>query len=113
MGSNSYQFAQRAIEDLDDILSYISFTLANPIAAKGFYDALFTKIDYLCLFPEHCEAVENIFLNRAEVRKALVQNYLAYYTFDAEKGMVTILRIVSVKRNIEEIRIPGQGLRRR
>ena len=103
MVSNSYQFTHAATKDLDDILAYLSINLANPNAAKKLYEDLFSKIDLICAFPESNEIVNNEFINRRDVRKALINNYVAYYIYDKDKHLITILRIIYSKRNLEEI----------
>lgn len=103
MASNSYRFTGRAEADLDEILGYISTTLGNPGAAKSFFNDLFSKIELISDFPESCEVIHNEYVKRADVRKALVGNYVVYYIVQKEERLVTILRIVYGGRNLEEI----------
>ena len=103
MASNSFQFTETAKRDLDEILRYIRVDLANQGSARAFFKAFFSRIDDVCAFPESCETVDNELLKRKDVRKMIVGNYLAYYVFEKEKRMLTILRIVYGKRNLEEI----------
>ena len=103
MVSNDYSFTRHANDDLDEILSYISFSLANPKAAKDFFDHVFATIDRLCLFPKSCQIVENSHIRRNDVRKAIVDNYNLYYVYESQKCTVFILRIVYGKRNVAEI----------
>ena len=41
----SYNFTEKAEQDFDEILRYISFDLANPIAAQNLGRQIFEKFD--------------------------------------------------------------------
>ena len=103
MDSNHYEFTLKASEDLDEILNYISKDLCNQEAAKKFFNHLFADLDRLCLFPESCPLVDNEFIKRKDIRKSVIDNYLLYYSYDKEKALITILRIVYGKRNVFDI----------
>ena len=99
----SYNFTKKAERDFDEILRYISFDLANPIAAQNLGRKIFEKIDIVRSFPESCAIVENEFLSDKTVRKLLVDNYIIYYKVNYDKKIITIIRIVYGKRNLDEI----------
>lgn len=99
----SYNFTEKAERDFDEILRYISFDLANPIAAQNLGRKIFEKIDIVRSFPESCAIVENEFLSDKTVRKLLVDNYIIYYKANHDKKIITIIRIVYGKRNLDEI----------
>lgn len=99
----SYNFTEKAEQDFDEILRYISFDLANPIAAQNLGRKIFEKIDMVRFFPESCAIVENEFLSDKTVRKLLVDNYIIYYKANHDKKIITIIRIVYGKRNLDEI----------
>ena len=103
MASNSYRFTEKSENDLNGILGYISLNLGNPAAAKSFYEELFSKIDLIRDFPESHEKVHNEYVKRGDVRKVLVGNYVVYYVYEPKEMLVTILRIVYGRRNLEEI----------
>ncbi len=99
----SYRFTNKAVQDLDDILHYISVDLANPIAAQNLGKMIFEKIDTVRSFPESGAPIDNEFLTDKEVRKLLVDNYIIYYKAHHEEKMLTVIRIVYGKRNLDEI----------
>lgn len=99
----SYRFTQSAQQDLDEILHYISVDLANPIAAQNLGRKIFERIDMLRVFPDSCERVENEFLSDKTVRKLLIDNYILYYKAHHNEKIITIVRIVYGKRNLDEI----------
>lgn len=103
MGSNLYKFTEIAKRDLDDMLFYISNVLFNPTAAKDLFDKIEEKIAEICDFPECCPMVENDFVLNASIRKALVGNFVMYYSYDADTNTIWVLRFVFGRRNLQEI----------
>lgn len=104
MGSEyQYRFTGKAEADLDDIVSYIAVELANPTAARKLIDRLQKTIDEARRFPESGSIVVNDYIPKAEVRKKIVENYIVYYLPDPYEKMITILRIVYGRRNMDEI----------
>ena len=99
----SYRFTKKAEQDFDEILRYISVDLANPIAAQNLGRKIFEKINMIRTFPDSCALVDNEFLSDKSVRKLLVDNYIVYYKTDYDKKMLSIVRIVYGKRNLDEI----------
>ena len=82
-----YDFTEIAEADLDEILSYIEEDLANPDAAALFADEFENKLEGICKNPKTGRSVENPFLKRDDVRRFLVDNYIAYYIMiRASKG---------------------------
>ena len=99
----SYRFTEKAEQDFDEILRYISVDLANPIAAQNLGRKIFEKINMIRTFPDSCALVDNEFLSDKSVRKLLVDNYIVYYKTDYDKKILSIVRIVYGKRSLDEI----------
>lgn len=99
----SYSFTEKAEQDFDEILRYISFDLANPIAAQNLGRKIFEKIDIVRSYPESCAIVDNEFLSDKTVRKLLVDNYIIYYKANHDEKIIIIIRIIYGKRNLDEI----------
>lgn len=99
----SYRFTEKAAQDLDQILRYISVDLANPQAAKNLGQLIFEKIDAVRLFPKSGAPVDNEFLIDKAVRKALADNYIIYYKEHPKEKIISVIRIVYSKRNLDEI----------
>ncbi|MDE6849896.1 MAG: type II toxin-antitoxin system RelE/ParE family toxin, partial [Clostridia bacterium] len=68
----SFKFTEKAEEDLDDILHYISEDLSNPAAASGLAQRIFECIDNVRVFPKSGLLVENEFLSDKTIRRVLV-----------------------------------------
>ena len=99
----SYRFTEKAEQDFDEILRYISATLVNPTAAQNLGKKIFEKIDVVRAFPESGASVDNEFLADKTVRKLSVDNYVIYYKAHYDEKIISILRIVYAKRNPDEI----------
>ena len=99
----SYRFTEKAEQDLDEILRYISVDLVNPTAAQNLGRKIFEKIDVVCVFPESGAPVDNEFLADKTIRKLSVDNYVIYYKAHYEEKAISIVRIVYAKRNLDEI----------
>lgn len=99
----SYRFTEKAVQDFDEILRYISVDLANPIAAQNLGKKVFEKIDVVRAFPDSGAPIDNEFLSDKAVRKLLVDNYIIYYKAHYDEKIISIVRIVYGKRNLDEI----------
>jgi plasmid stabilization system protein ParE len=55
------------------------------------------------VFPESGAPVDNEFLADKTVRKLSVDNYVIYYKAHYEEKVISIIRIVYAKRNLDEI----------
>lgn len=99
----SYRFTKKAEQDLDEILNYISVDLVNPAAAQNLGRKIFEKIDMIRMFSDSGTPVDNEFLADKTVRKLSVDNYVIYYKTYYEEKVISIIRIVYGKRNLDEI----------
>ena len=103
MVSKQYFFTNKASNDLDEILNHFINVSHNFLAAQTFYENVFKTIDRILLFPNSYPVVNNKWINVKDVRKTVIDDYLLYYIYDKEKELITILRIVYSKRDIETI----------
>lgn len=99
----SYRFTEKAEQDFDDILRYISVDLANPAAAQNLGRRMFEQIDMVRAFPDSGAPVDNEFLSDKTVRKLSVDNYIIYYKAHYDEQIISVIRIVYGKRNLDEI----------
>ena len=79
----TWLLTETAETDIDDALSYIAEVLHNPEAASAFADKLENSLDTLCKAPKNGHLVENEYLRRDDVRRILVDNYIAYSPRDS------------------------------
>ena len=73
----SYKFTERAEQDFDEILNYITEDLKNPDAAVKLGRKIFEIIETVCAYPETGVLVDNEYLLDKQVRRILVDNYIA------------------------------------
>lgn len=99
----SYRFTEKAEQDLDEILQYISVDLANPIAAGHLGRKIFEKLDTIQAFPNSNAYVDNEFLPDKAIRKSVVDNYVIYYKVHHMEKIISIIRIVYGKRKLDDI----------
>ena len=99
----SYRFTEKAEQDFDEILRYISIDLVNPTAAQNLGRKIFEKIDMVRVFPDSGAPVDNEFLADKTIRKLFVDNYVVYYKVHYDEKVISIIRIIFGKRNLEEI----------
>jgi plasmid stabilization system protein ParE len=105
MASNGYDFVltETAETDIDAAFKYISEILGNPDAASDLADDLEEQIDRICKRPLTGKLVENDYLRRSDVRRFLVDNYIAYYIIDEDNEIIVILRFVYGGRDQDKI----------
>ena len=103
MDSNYYKFTNKAMNDLDSIVKYISIDLHNSLAAKNFFTRVFENLERLCSFPESCSEIENEYIKTKDIRKMIIDNYLLIYKYLADDNCVVVLRIIYAKRDTSEI----------
>ena len=99
----SYRFTEKAEQDFDEILRYISVDLANPTAAQNLGRKIFEQINVVRSFPDSGAPVDNEILSDKSVRKLLVDNYILYYKAHYDEKIIFIIRIVYGKRNLDDI----------
>ena len=98
-----YFFTEKAENDLDGIIKYISVDLANRSAAQNFFVNVFENIETICAYPETGRLISNEYVADKSVRRVLIDNYVMYYKTDEENKRIFIVRIIYGRRNLTEI----------
>jgi plasmid stabilization system protein ParE len=93
---------ESADRDLDEILTYIAETLANPKAAADFADALEERYAALENHPLMFELSRNERLARMGYRRFAVGSYVALYLVNEERREISIARIFYGRRDYEK-----------
>ena len=99
----NYKYTDKAVEDLEQIMFYISEKLSNKKAASDFLNELEATVGILTSFPKSGTLVKNNYLSDANVRFMVLQNYMVYYYPDYEKLAIIILRIIYGRRDPEYV----------
>lgn len=97
------QYLPSAMQDMVDIIRYISHELCNPTAAEKLSDDFIKAADRLQLFPYASTAYAPIKPLKHEYRKLPVQNYMMFYWVDEEIKAVTIARVIYARRDYEKL----------
>ena len=96
------KFLPTALQDMAEIIRYISHDLNNKAAATSLAEKLISSAEMLRKFPYSHPVYQTIRPLNGEYRKCVVQNYLLFYNVDETKKLVTVYRIIYGKRDIEK-----------
>lgn len=66
-----YKLTENAINDIDGIVNYITYSLCNKEAADSFFSRLVESIMRACDFPYGCPEVANRYINHETIKNAL------------------------------------------
>lgn len=103
MASNRYNFTKKAETDIDEVIEYIAVSLCNPQAANDLLDEIEKAIGNALAFPEMYQFLDNELVNSEGLRKINVGNYVLLYLYDQNNSIITILRFVYGRRNLERL----------
>ena len=92
-----------AIEDFENIIHYISYNLSNVSAAKKQRDLFLKNLDNIIKFPYGCDVYKTEKTLTLKYRAYKVKNYLIFYTIDENEKIVTIVRVLYKKMNVNNI----------
>lgn len=95
--------SRAAEEDFEQIVSYMTKKLANPIAAEHFLDAVNDCYTNLKNMPKMYEESRDPYLRSSGYRKAVIGKYILLYKIDESKQCVKIYRIFYGARNYKEL----------
>jgi len=95
------KLSPKAIEDLQEIKSYIENDLQNSIAAKNTLNKIISTYEDLSLFPESGIPVQKNVPFATDYRFVLANNYSIFYRI--ENNTVFVIRILYSKRDFLSI----------
>jgi toxin ParE1/3/4 len=95
------EVSAQADNDIRNIYEYIAYELQSPENAKGQLERLEKSILSLDQMPERFRAYEKEPWQSRGLRIMPVNNYCVLYIPDAEKAVVTIIRVMYGGRDIE------------
>lgn len=91
-----------ADDDLNRLFEYIAFSLMSIESAIGQLDRLQERIMSLNTMPERFRLYDKEPWHSRGLRIMPVDNYLVFYTVDIEAGIVTIVRVMYGRRDIDQ-----------
>jgi addiction module RelE/StbE family toxin len=95
------EVSQQADSDLREIFEYIAFELQSPKNASGQLDRLEKQILSLNTMPERYRRYEKEPWKSRGLRVLPVDKYVVLYIPDCDKKVVTILRVMYTRRDID------------
>lgn len=95
------KLSPKAIEDLQEIKSYIENDLQNPIAAKNTINKIISTYEDLSIFSESGIPVQKYVPFATDYRFVLANNYSIFYRI--ENNTVFVIRILYSKRDFLSI----------
>ncbi len=97
------EFLPIAKKDIDDIIYYISHNLKNITASKKLRDLFMNSLDYIIEFPYGSAVYQLGSKLKNEYRSYKVKNFLMFYTINEQEKIITIVRVLYEKMNINAI----------
>lgn len=91
--------SENALEEIENTQKHITEKLRNPTAAKQFVSDLIKCLELLKTTPEIYEYCSDSRLNRKKYRRAIIHNYLLFYTIEEENKVVKIAHLYHNKKN--------------
>ena len=97
---------EEAEQDLENIYSYIAINCLEPIYVGNLINKIKNAIKSLSTFPYRHSLCEYPLLK--ETRKFVISGYIILYMIDGIDRIVTIIGIISCKRDFEKMYITNQ-----
>ena len=92
-----------AHEDMDEAVSYIALSLANPSAASSLLAEIEACFEQLRAFPFYYPSCGSFRLKERGYRKASIKNYILIYRPVEEEELVYVLRFLYGGRNYDAL----------
>ena len=92
-----------AQKDIESIYNYICNNLVNKEAAVKLLNKINKKFDSIALFPKSAPLINNDYVKNKNIRKLLIDNYIAFYEVDDKNKEIRVIRIMYGMQNYIEI----------
>lgn len=96
------QILPTAEKDMENIIYYISHKLRNKLAAIKLSECFINGAKSILDFPYGAPAYSFVNL-KYEYRSINIKNFLMFYTIDEDKKVITIMRVLYNKMDINHI----------
>lgn len=101
--SYKIELTNQAKNDLDEIYSYIAYTLLSPNVAANMYHSIIDSIRSLDSMPLRNALMDDEPWKFRGLRRYFVKNYTIFYQVDETDPIVRIIRIMYSGRNIQNL----------
>lgn len=97
------EFLPIAKKDIDDIIYYISNNLKNTIAAQNLAQKFIIGANSILEFPYGSPIYNSLKKLNYEYRSIKIKNFLMFYIINENKKVITIVRVLYQKMEINQI----------
>ncbi len=99
--NNEYEVkvTRQALEQMREIVHYISYDLMAPEAASNLLNELESAIKKLAIFPKRHSLIQEEPWKNEGIRKIIVNNFLVYFWVDDECSKVQVTAVIYNKRD--------------
>ncbi len=94
---------KHAQNDIESIYNYISNNLVNKEAAIKLLNKINDKFNSITLFPKSAPLINNNYVKNKNIRKLLIDNYIAFYEVDDINNEIRIIRVMYGMQNYIDI----------
>ena len=98
-----FELTEKANNDIEGLLYYLSKELMTPKSATLFMDALMRGFNQICTFPESGEVLDNKFVPTDMIRRVLIGSYVIFYLIMKRQKRILILRVSHELRDVRNI----------
>jgi len=91
---NKYIVYEDAVEDFNQIIQYITYSLINPEGAIKLIQLFESKLQTIMSFPNSYPIIYNSRLELSNLRKCRMDNYLIIYILNQELEQIEVVRIL-------------------
>lgn len=99
MNEYEVRVTRQALEQMKEIVHYISNDLMAPDAADNLLDKMKAEITKLSSFPKKYALINEEPWRTEGVRKIVVKNFLIYYWVDDENNRVQVTAVIYSRRD--------------
>ena len=99
MNEYEVRVTRQALEQIKEIVHYISNDLMAPDAAHNLLDKMKAEITKLSRFPKKHDLIDEEPWRTEGVRKIVVKNFLIYYWVDDENNRVQVTAVIYSRRD--------------
>ena len=99
MNEYEVRVTRQALEQMKEIVHYISNDLMAPDAADNLLDKMKAEITKLSSFPKKQALIDEEPWRTEGVRKIVVKNFLIYYWVDDENNRVQVTTVIYSRRD--------------
>ena len=97
------EFLPIAKKDMDEIIYYVSNNLKNSYAAKNLAKSFMDGANSILKFPYGLSVYKPVRSLEHEYRSIKIKNFLMFYTINENKKLITIVRVIYQKMDINSM----------